>query len=323
MGDEEEVEEDKSLKAENILKKLQAEAEAKRSGKLDKRLNDSLSKSKNDDSSAELFKDDKEFHKDRHEKGFGKTEIDEDNDDPDVSKLKHKKRKHSEALPEEDFESERTDIKGNKKKKKKKHKEKDGLSDNLDSSDIHDGEILGVSQSTDDLSPKKKRKKDRKKDGQTELETLSDGDGMDRSERKKDTHKKKKKTERTVGDNSENEDEENEVTNDEMNEEADELPGDADTPSGEKSGEIGGFTVIGSYKKTKVEKVKYQVFLYMYMVHYDQEFLIRSVLKEYKSYNCIEKKSICEKNWIRTKNCVYLFKWRCSETYEFSEQAQG
>ena len=84
------------------------------------------------------------------------------------------------------------------------------------------------------------------------------------NETKNDRHKKKKKNKKkkTIDDHGDNEDEENKVTKDEMNDEADESVGHEDTPLGDKSGEIGGFTVIGSYKKTKVEKVKYQVLLY-------------------------------------------------------------
>ena len=172
MGDEE-VEEDKSLKAENILKKLQAEAEAKRSGKLDNTpgkqdKTHSHSLSKNDDSRTEQPEGDKEYHKGKYKK----TEIHQNIDDADVHKPQHKKkkRKNSDTLVVQDLESEIADIGEHRKKKKKKHKETDHLIDSLDSGNREEGENLDVSQSSDGLSPHKKRKKH--KDGETELETL-------------------------------------------------------------------------------------------------------------------------------------------------------
>ena len=285
MGDEEEIEEDKSLKAENILKRLQAEAEAKRSGKLealakdsvnsgkeisarDKTLNDSLIKNK--DSHTEDDKVFQDFHKHKHRTDFGKIEIQEEGDDTDSHKHKHKKKKkkYSESISVEELESEVTESEGHKKKKKKKrkHNETENLTDNLDSRDIHDDKI-GGSQSTEDLSPHKKRK--RHKDEQSEPKTVSDSKKEDRGEVKYDKHKKKKEEKTAEDASGGNQDEENEienvVINEELKDESDELQGDAETHSEDKPGEIGGFTVIGSYKKTKLEKVQFRVYLY-----YDQ-----------------------------------------------------
>lgn len=172
MGDDEVAEEDLSSKAENILKKLQAEAAAKRLHKSGSPFKDTVfSKNsiktvkhaqdfviENEDASEERIKDVRGFQGHKPSLRAGKTEA-EDTEDIKSQKHKRKKHKHSESLSTEDLDSVRTKIKEHKKKKEKyKHNKTEKLTGTLGTSGVPVDNDNNTAQSSNDMTYSKKRK---------------------------------------------------------------------------------------------------------------------------------------------------------------------
>lgn len=204
MGDEA-VEEDKSTKAENILKTLQAEAEARRLKKVQTPSKDTAASDKKEP-------------------------------DGDENKLV----KQNEELPKElDNKQDKNQEHIKKKKNKRRH------TDSFDSSDILTG---SNTISTDLTAQKSDKKRKRQKEEQSKLPEKDEESTKPKSDKPK---KKKQISDNAVGTTD------TDVTDEEMNDFPDEEHDALASPSQVKPDEIGGFTVIGSYKKSKLQKVSF------------------------------------------------------------------
>ena len=165
---------------------------------------------------------------------------------------KHKKRKHSHSLTHKESESspelkdsEGTDSKKHKKKKKKdKHYKEENAAESLDSSDIHDDlNSLGASVEQSKHSSEKNRNRKIKSVSIKQSGNVEGGEPSPSDSTHKLDHK---------GDDT------GDIQNNGMKE-LNELPvetrGETELLSNDKPGEIGGFTIIGNVKKSKVEIV--------------------------------------------------------------------
>ena len=240
--------------------------EAREEGTKDKRLKvkDKLRKSDQHKSTSDSLNEDEiSFYNDSEyeELQTNETSVNAEvhGDNKEVRKHKHKKKKHRHSLLEEPdsytlaVKEETEEPVQSAKKHKRKHKHKSENDDSKSEIEKSDSDRLAG-------------------DNEPELDSISD-EFVSKKKKKKHKHKHKERVERDEKDDSvaiemdeEHYDEEHSVG---MEEDLDETKEENDEKSftDDRPDEIGGFTVIGDWKKNKTEKVS-MISQYLYFTLY-------------------------------------------------------